>query len=58
MANTRFTEIPGVVAQVPVQNAPLAATAQGGQSRRANGTTWLFPPIGQYLAQCPRGGQS
>jgi hypothetical protein len=53
-ANTRFTEIPGVVAQVPAQTAP---TAQNGQSRRSN-ETWLFPPIGQYLPQYPRGGQS
>ena len=26
-ANTLFTEIPGVIAQAPVQNAPLMATA-------------------------------
>jgi hypothetical protein len=55
LANTRFTEIPGVVAHVPAQPAP---TAQNGQSQRSNGTTWLFPPIGQYLPQYPRGGQS
>jgi len=57
-ANTRFTETPGVAAVAPAHNAPLAATAQHGQGRRSNGTTWLFPPIGQYLGQNPRGGQS
>lgn len=47
-ANTAFTEIPGVVAQAPVQNAPVA-TAQKGNGIRAyvtnsNHGTWLFPP--------------
>jgi hypothetical protein len=55
-ANTLFTEIPGVVAQAPVQNAPLVATAQNGQTMEtyvsgSNQTTWMFPPIGKYLAQ-------
>jgi hypothetical protein len=55
-ANTVFTEIPGVVAQPPAQNAPLAATAQNGQTMEtyvsgSNRTTWMFPPIGKYLAQ-------
>jgi hypothetical protein len=55
-ANTLFTEIPGVVAQPPVQNAPLVATAQNGQAMEtyvpgSNRTTWIFPPIGKYLAQ-------
>jgi hypothetical protein len=55
-ANTLFTEIPGVVAQAPVQNAPLVATAQNGQTMEtyvsgSNRTTWMFPPIGKYLAQ-------
>jgi hypothetical protein len=55
-ANTLFTEIPGVVAQPAVQNAPLAATAQNGQAMEtyvsgSNRTTWMFPPIGKYLAQ-------
>ena len=56
IANTQFTEIPGVVAQAPVQNAPLVATAQNGQAPQtyvsgSNRTTWVFPPIGKYLAQ-------
>jgi len=47
--NTLFTELPGVVAQAPVQNAPLVATAQNGQATRAYVTqssrgTWLFAP--------------
>jgi hypothetical protein len=55
-ANTSFTEIPGVVAQAPAQNAPLTATAQNGQAMEtyvsgSNRTTWMFPPIGKYLAQ-------
>jgi hypothetical protein len=55
-ANTLFTEIPGVVAQAPVQDAPLVATAQNGQVMQtyvsdSNRTTWMFPPIGKYLAQ-------
>ena len=50
VANTLFTSIPGVVAQVPAQNAPAAATAQSGQAghqvyvTRSNQGTWLFPP--------------
>jgi hypothetical protein len=56
VANTQFTEIPGVVAQAPIQNVPLVATAQDGQAvqtneSHANRTTWLFPPVGHYLAQ-------
>jgi hypothetical protein len=48
VANTRFTEIPGVVAQAAVQNAPVA-TAQNGQATkiyvtRENRGTWLFAP--------------
>jgi hypothetical protein len=30
---------------------PLLETAQNGQVSRSNGTTWIFPPIGKYLAQ-------
>jgi hypothetical protein len=46
-ADTFFTELPGVIAQAPVQNAPLVATAQGGQATQAyvansNRGTWLF----------------
>ena len=48
-ANTLFTEIPGVVAQAPVQNAPSVATAQHGQPVQVYATqsshgTWLFAP--------------
>jgi hypothetical protein len=48
--NTQFTSIPGVVAQAPAQNAPVA-TARNGQSMQVYGTrssqgTWLFPPNG------------
>ena len=46
---TQFTELPGVVAQAPVQNAPAIATAQNGQavhvySTQSNHGTWLFAP--------------
>jgi hypothetical protein len=46
-ANTLFTQIPGVIAQAPVQNAPAVATAQNGQAvhvyaTRSNQGTWLF----------------
>ncbi len=49
VANTLFTEIPGVVAQAPVQNAPSVATAQNGQAihtyvTQSSHGTWLFPP--------------
>jgi hypothetical protein len=55
-ANTLFTEIPGMVAQAPAQTAPLMATAQNGQAMQtyvsdSNRTTWMFPPIGKYVAQ-------
>ena len=48
-ANTLFTEIPGVIAQAPVQSAPLMATAQSGQPVQVYATqsshgTWLFAP--------------
>ena len=32
IANTQFTEIPGFLAQAPVQNAPAVATARNGQA--------------------------
>ena len=49
VTNTQFTELPGVIAQAPVQNAPAVATAQNGQAIHAYVTqsshgTWLFPP--------------
>jgi hypothetical protein len=48
-ANTQFTEQPGYLAQAPVQNAPVVATAQNGQAVHIYATqsgrgTWLFPP--------------
>jgi hypothetical protein len=54
IADTRFTEIPGVVAQAPAQKP--VATAQNGQATQtyaseSNRTNWVFPPIGKYLAQ-------
>jgi hypothetical protein len=46
VANTQFTELPGVIAQAPVQNAPSVATAQNGQvhvySTQSSRGTWLF----------------
>ena len=49
IANTQFTELPGVVSQAPVQNAPVVTTAQSGQAVHAyvansNRGTWLFQP--------------
>lgn len=49
VANTQFTEVPGVVAQADVQNAPPVATAQNGQAVQTYVTqssrgTWLFAP--------------
>lgn len=48
-ADTQFTQIPGVIAQAPVQQNPSIATAQSGRSVQVYGTesnhgTWLFPP--------------
>ena len=45
--NTRFTELPGVVAEAPAQNASPVATAANPPSTRAyvtrsNQGTWLF----------------
>jgi hypothetical protein len=56
VANTLFTEIPGVVGQPPAQNAPVVATVQNGQAMEnyvsgSDRTTWMFPPVGKYLAQ-------
>jgi hypothetical protein len=50
MADTQFTEIPGVIAQARMQNAPLIATARNGLATHAFVTrsqhegVWLFPP--------------
>jgi hypothetical protein len=52
-ANTQFTELPGIVAQVQVPNAP--AYAQNGQVQREQARTqsshgpWLFPPLSNYF---------
>jgi hypothetical protein len=49
VASTQFTELPGVVSQAPVQNAPAIAKAQNGQAVHAyvansSRGTWLFQP--------------
>ena len=49
--NTRFTDIPGVVARAPAQYAPAIATAQSARVvpvyvTRSNQGTWLFTPNG------------
>ena len=49
VANTLFTELPRVVAEAPVENAPAVATAQNGQAVQTYITqlsrgTWLFVP--------------
>ena len=49
VANTQFTEIPGVVSQAPVQNVSPEATAQNDQATqtyvvRSNRGTCLFAP--------------
>jgi hypothetical protein len=46
-ANTFFTELPGVMAHAPAQNAPAVATARNGQAVQTYVTqsshgTWLF----------------
>jgi hypothetical protein len=46
VANTFFTELPGVIAQAPAQNVAPVATAQGGQTTHVYATssshgTWL-----------------
>jgi hypothetical protein len=48
-ANTFFTELPGVMAHAPAQNAPAVATARNGQAVQTYVTqsshgTWLFGP--------------
>jgi hypothetical protein len=51
-ANTLFTELPGVIAQAPVQN-PAVATAQNGHAAhvyatQSNRGTWLYQGGGSY----------
>ena len=47
VANTPFTQIPGVVAQVPVGNVPSVDTAQqtGPIGNRSGHSRWLSPPV-------------
>jgi hypothetical protein len=47
IANTFFTQLPGVTPTLPAQNVPAAATAQGGPHAyvtQSSHGTWLFPP--------------
>jgi hypothetical protein len=51
VANTQFTQIPGVVAQAPAQNATGVTTAQNSRpvhvyATRSDQGTWLYPPNG------------
>ncbi len=51
VANTQFTEIPGVVAEAPAQNDQAIATAHNGKAvpvyvTRSNQGTWVFGPNG------------
>ena len=58
-ANTQFTELPGVVAQAQVPNAPTyaqngqatqqAQNGQGAHSTQSGHGPWLFPPLSKYL---------
>ena len=58
-ANTFFTELPGVVAQAQVPNAPAyaqngqttqqAQNAQGAHSTQSGHGPWLFPPLNKYF---------
>lgn len=48
-ADTQFTQIPGVIAQAPVQQVPAVAMAQNRQPVQVYGAqsshgTWLFAP--------------
>jgi hypothetical protein len=47
VANTLFTQIPGVVAQVPVGNVPSVDAAQqtGPIGNRSGHSRWLSPPV-------------
>jgi hypothetical protein len=59
IANTQFTELPGVVAQAQVPNAPAyaqngqttqqAQNAQGAHSTQSGHGPWLFPPLNKYF---------
>jgi len=49
IANTQFTEMPGVIAQAPAQNSGSVVVAQPGQAvpvyvTQSRQGTWLFAP--------------
>lgn len=49
IANTQFAQLPGVIAQAPVQDVQHVAVAQDGRRDNTFVTvsrqgTWLFPP--------------
>lgn len=59
-ANTQFTELPGVVAQADVPNAPTyaqnpqaqtkqAQNGQGAHSAQSGHGPWLSPPLSKYF---------
>ncbi len=51
-ADTRATEVPGLVAQAPKQSIPSPLeSARNGQASPSHGTAWIFPPIGKCLVQ-------
>ena len=60
IANTQFTELPGVVAQAQVPNAPAyaqngqstqqAQNGQGAHSSQSGHGPWLFPPLNKYFS--------
>jgi hypothetical protein len=59
IANTQFTELPDVVAQAQVPNAPAyaqngqttqqARNAQGAHSTQSGHGPWLFPSLNKYF---------
>jgi hypothetical protein len=56
--NMSFAQLPGVIAEVPAQNAPVAPALRGQELRadtQSSRGPWLFPPIGKYLDQQARG---
>ena len=58
-ANAQFTELPGVVAQADVPNAPVyaqnrvqtqqAQNGQGAHSTQSGHGPWLSPPLSKYF---------
>jgi hypothetical protein len=49
VANTQFTQLPGVIAQAPAPNAPSVALVRNSQGAATYVTqtspgVWLFPP--------------